>query len=130
VLLVLGHEPGSLAELFTVGRGSFLGELVAIAGGVPMFADHPRSYFLLSLETLLADPPDVALELRPGENLTHDQRAEIRQVWSTLGLDRTRVEVIDFDGILVPGPRVAESARTIQAALFRDLAAEKVRSRL
>lgn len=121
VLLALGHEANSLKDLTTVGGGTFLSELVAVAGGESMFGDHRMSYFVLSLESLLTDPPDVALELRPGERLSEEEREAIRRVWATLGLSRTRVEVITFDGVLVPGPRIAESARCLQAAIHPGL---------
>lgn len=123
VLLILGHEPGSLRDLYTMGRGSFLNELVFAAGGESMTAAHPRSYFNLSLETLLASPPEVALELRPGEPDTPALRAQAERPWRDLGLDDVMVAVITFDGAMIPGPRIAQTARHLQAALHPDLEA-------
>ncbi len=124
VLIVLGREPGVLKSLYTVGRGSFLNELVEIAGGEPQFVDHPRTYFNLSLETLLADPPDIALEIRPGEELDESAREAVAAPWRASGLD-VRVAIVTFDGAMIPGPRIAETARHFQAAIHPDLPRER-----
>jgi iron complex transport system substrate-binding protein len=120
-LLILGHAPGSLRDLYTMGRGSFLNELVSIAGGESMTAGHPRQYFNLSLETLLAEPPEVALELRPGEADTPRLHSEAERAWRELGLTAVRVAVVTFDGAMIPGPRIAQTAHHLQSALHPKL---------
>lgn len=115
VLLSLGHEPASLDGLYAVGNGGFLGELIAVAGGRNVFEDHPRAYFLLSLETLVAVRPEVVLELRPGEAVDEARRASLQGLWDRMLRSAPRVELLDFDGAMIPGPRIVETVR-----IFRD----------
>ena len=120
-LISLGHDPHSLENLYTVGARSFLGELLELAGAEHIYADSAQSYFLLSLETLSANRPEVVLEFRPGETIEAAERARLSELWRSIGAD-LRVEVLDFEALMIPGPRVAETARALRAALHPKFA--------
>ncbi|HEX9640112.1 MAG TPA: helical backbone metal receptor [Candidatus Krumholzibacteria bacterium] len=117
VLVSLGHEPESLDGLYAVGGGGFLGELVDIAGGTNIFADHPRAYLLLSLETLVAMAPEVVLELRPGQSVAPREREALQDLWAKLLRPAPRVVVVDFDGAMIPSPRMVETARIFRESI-------------
>lgn len=117
VLLSMGHTPGRLDELFTAGAGSFLNELVAAAGGNPQYGEHPRRYFRLGQEALLARPPDIVLELRPGDSTA--TAASLAGAWVGAGLGAVRVAAVVHEGAMVPGPRVLETAHAFAQALRR-----------
>lgn len=117
VVLSLGHEPDSLDGLYTVGGGTFLSELVEIAGGVNAFEDHRAGYFLLSMETLLSAAPSIAIELRPGESVSGERRGELEALWAHALADAPHVGVVEFDGAMIPGPRIAETARAFSAII-------------
>jgi ABC-type Fe3+-hydroxamate transport system substrate-binding protein len=118
VLLSLGHDPVALNRLWTVGSKSFLGELLTLAGGVPLYADSPLGYFEPSLESVLADPPDLVLELRPEEKWSQKRADELAAIWHEGGVS-CPVELVTFDGLLIPGPRIAQTARAFQDAIIR-----------
>lgn len=118
VLLVLGHAPGRLDNLIAVGPGTYLQDLVALVGGVP-FPRDGTAYRNLSVEALVARPPDVAIDLRPGAKATEADRENFEAAWRRLSIDTTRVAIVDFDGILIPGPRIDQSASALRDAIFR-----------
>jgi len=120
VLLSMGHAPGGLEGLWTVGPSSFLNELLVIAGGVPYLGEGGWGYRSLSREKLLADPPRLVLELRPGQTLDAPAKEALVDSWRKAGVE-VPVAVVTFDGLLVPGPRVGQSARALQRAMERAL---------
>ncbi len=118
VLLSLGHDPVALNRLWTVGSKSFLGELLTLAGGEPLYDDSPLGYFEPSLESVLANPPDLVLELRPEEEWSQKRAKELAAIWHKGGVS-CPVELVTFDGLLIPGPRIAQTARTFQDAILK-----------
>ncbi len=120
-LLSLGHDPGALTHLWSMGEGSFLLDLLEIAGGRAPFDEMPEGYFELGLERLMADPPELVIELRPGQGLSEAARAELVAVWRAQGVS-CPVEFVDFEGSLIPGPRIVQSVRALRAAMDRALA--------
>jgi iron complex transport system substrate-binding protein len=123
VLLVLGRQPDGVASLWTAGSGTFLTDLLSIAGGENIAADRGRDYFELSLEALVAAAPGVIVELRPGERIDAPELARTRELWRRAGLVDARVELCTFDGAQIPGPRVGTTARALFSALHPDVPA-------
>lgn len=62
VVLIVDRTPGTLRELYTATAGSYLAELVAIAGGRISVPADPRGYRRLSEEELVALDPDIILD--------------------------------------------------------------------
>ena len=66
VVLIVDRTPGTLRDLYTATDGSFLAELVAIAGGRIAAAPVKSGYAKLSKEDLLAIDPDIILDFIHG----------------------------------------------------------------
>ena len=69
VILIVEHTPGTLRDLYTATSGSFLAELVMLAGGrnvAPPAGRGSQGYGKLSKEDLLAIDPDVILDFTHG----------------------------------------------------------------
>lgn len=66
VVLIVDRTPGTLAELYTATGGSFLAELVAVAGGSSTAPNAADGYGKLSKEDLLAIDPDIILDFVHG----------------------------------------------------------------
>jgi iron complex transport system substrate-binding protein len=62
VVLIIDRTPGTLRDLYTATDGSFLAELVAIAGGRLVASPVETGYKKLSTEDLLATDPDIILD--------------------------------------------------------------------
>jgi len=110
VFLVIGREPGTLRQLHTVGPGSFLNDVLKLAGGDNVFGDLSLPYATVSKESLVERQPDVIIELH-GEGMTDEVRTErITQVWSAMSVlpavRQRRVHAIGSTYALMPSPRV------------------------
>jgi cobalamin transport system substrate-binding protein len=65
VLCVVDRTPGALRELYAVTEGSFLAELIAIAGGKTVGVASRLGYAKISQEALLTMNPDIVLDIMP-----------------------------------------------------------------
>lgn len=120
-LLVVGHEPGSLGEIFLAGPRSFLHELLVAAGGKNVVVDSSIPYPKYSKEAILQLNPEAILVLLPDADDTPATAAAERALWAELGylqaVKDDRVLVLTQDWIITPGPRMGEIARVFAAAL-------------
>lgn len=119
----VGRQPDRIAGLTTCGPGSFVDEIVHLAGGRNVFADADTLYPQPSLEALTARRPEVIIDLQPGVAPTPANLGRIRHDWDVLpslpAVRDHRVEVITDDSVLIPGPRVAAVAARFAQALHR-----------
>jgi iron complex transport system substrate-binding protein len=127
VLLVVGRSASSLTDLVAVGRGSYLHELVTVAGGVNVL-DVPGlpSYPRISMETVIRLAPDVIVDAGDmGDTVAeHVRRQPITEgLWKqqpAVAAVRTgAVHAVTSDAFVVPGPRMVEAAETL-ASWLRD----------
>jgi iron complex transport system substrate-binding protein len=121
VLVIVGRQPGTLTDLIAVGRGSYLNDLVSLAGGVnvlsdPSLPEYPR----VSMESVIRLAPDVIVDAGDmGETIEEHKRRQP----TTEGLWKRQVNVkasragdvhaVTSDAFVVPGPRVVEAAETM-----------------
>lgn len=107
VFVQISEEP-----LFTVGSGSFLTEIVRIAGGESVTKDVATAYPKLSKETAFAMRPDVILLSDSDDNKRPNP------VFASSPAVRTgRVYRINADIISRPGPRLIEALEQIERSL-------------
>jgi iron complex transport system substrate-binding protein len=66
VVLIVDRTPGTLRDLYTATGGSYLAELVEMAGGQIVVPPVERGYTKLSKEDLLAADPDIILDFIHG----------------------------------------------------------------
>lgn len=99
--------------LMAIGGGSFMSELVEIAGGHNIYADRREPSLVISFEDLLARNPDVVLA---GPVTAQQLRENPR--WQSLAAVRNH-HVLVYDTMLVarPSVRLGEAARSIALLL-------------
>ena len=116
VFIALGHVPGDWSGLMTSGPGTFLSEIVAKAGGSNVFADVATLWPKVSQESLVRRQPALVLDF---QTVAADaaRRAALAADWGKLGFGADRVRILDEDDLLKPGPRAAQSAARIAAAI-------------
>lgn len=114
VLLVLSRNPHTVDGIFTAGTGTFFDDLLKIAGATNWAAARGKGYFEAPLDLIVADPPDIVVEYAPAID---DSEEERERAWAALPGTPPEVRVIRFDGFMIPGPRVVESARALAEAL-------------
>lgn len=99
--------------LMTVGRGSYLSELAALAGGDNIYADRAEPSFPVALEDVIGRDPDIVLTTPAGRSrLLGDPR------WRGLRAVREG-RVLAFDTMLVsqPSTRMGEAAASLARLL-------------
>jgi len=118
VIFIVGRATDKLEGIVASGgRGSYLNELIAIAGGVNVLADSPLSYPKVSLEAILRLRPDVIIDMgdmADTVNVKEEHKQAVRKLWSARPeLRNTKVEPVASDIYVVPGPRMVDAARAI-----------------
>lgn len=123
-VFLVGRTPQRLEGMVAVGPGSYLGDLLRVAGGENVFEDAPTMYPKVSIEQLLARQPDVIFEMGDSvhEGLESKKyREDVLAVWAKLPALRAvtakRVFPLNDDIFVVPGPRFAEAAERLAQML-------------
>jgi len=101
------------APLISAGDGTFVGELLTLAGGRNIAGASPIKYPVFSLEQLLADDPAVILDAAdPGPVAT----AELQERWRSLpgatalrAMRTGRMISVGQGSFFRPGPRIIDS---------------------
>jgi len=122
VLLVAGRSPeaGAPRDIWAIGRGSWLSDLLDLLGAVNVVGDLRPGLPALSREGVAALRPDWIVELWPSSGLprTPSALAADWRAWPELeAVRRGRVRVLADERLLVPGPRLVEGARLLRDAL-------------
>ena len=125
-LVVVGHEPGSLQNLFVAASGSVHDALLGIAGGVNVMARTSVASARISTEEILRQNPEAILMLYPDASMSAEEKRRRVALWKPLSyLDavrRGRVTVLSADYMMIPGPRMGRIARDMEAALHAPAA--------
>ncbi len=114
VLFLLWHSPAQ-----TAGAGSFVDELITIAGGRNVFANAHTPWPEVSMEEIVRRDPDVLVIPSRGSTPVVSPAA-LAQLpgWRGLrGLRSGRIIIVDTDLFSRPGPRLADAARLLAGAL-------------
>ena len=121
VLVLVGRQPGTLSDLVGVGRGSYLNDLVSVAGGVNVL-DDPRlpEYPRISMETVIRLQPDLIVDAGDIGETEEDHRRRQplterlwRQQTHVKAAQANGIRAVTSDAFVVPGPRVIEVAETL-----------------
>ncbi len=121
VLLVVGRDQNALSGLYGAGPGSFLDELLTIAGGDNVLPPSVGKWPQLSLEGLLQYPPDLIIEFAPDGVDSPDELQQSRETWRSLPALQAardgRVHRLTGNHLLLPGPRLTLTVDALQRAL-------------
>jgi iron complex transport system substrate-binding protein len=110
VLLLLGISNDSMRELYGVGPKTFLGEMLALAGGQNILSENHAQYPKVSKEFIIHESPEVIIEVGPKNILSVEASKKRRQGWQIFSTIRAiknkNIHFIGSDYILIPGPRL------------------------
>lgn len=105
--------------LQTAGPGSFIDDAIRFAGGTNIAADTGEGYPEYSKEVLLQKDPDYYLAGR-SSGVTVEEISG-RPGYSALGAVKDgRVEIVNDDLIVRPGPRIVDGVREIAEAIHPE----------
>jgi iron complex transport system substrate-binding protein len=124
LVFIVGRSPGTLDNLIAVGKGSYLNELIEIAGGANALARTAMPYPKVSLESMIGVNPDVLVDMGDmAETLrvTEEHKRGVVALWSRYpalnAVQHGRVFAVASDIFVVPGPRVADAAEAFEKML-------------
>lgn len=125
-MIVVGRDvaSGRLSDLYLAGGGTFLGEMLVLAGGENVMDGTTVSYPMISLEGLLTLAPEVVIDLAPECADDPRKRTELAAAWSRHpeipAVRDGRVHVLVDPALLVPGPRFVETLERLASILNPD----------
>ena len=106
-------------SLYTIGKESFITDLIARAGGISATADLPTAYPKLSKETAFALNPDaIILSESP------DNQAPNDALKNSPAARNGKVFKINADLLSRPGPRIVDALEQIARALHPEIFSE------
>ena len=114
VIFLVGRTPGHLDGMVAVGKGSYLNELIAMAGGRNLMADSVVAYPKISLEGVVRLRPDVIIDMGDMADtvgVSDEHKRSVVALWKSRSDIPSRVYAVASDIFVVPGPRMAEAAR-------------------
>ncbi len=122
VLLTI-RSPDRLADITTAGRGSYLHEVIELAGGRNIFGELEIAYPQVTVEEIVARNPEVIIEAVPGADAA--AAAGMPDQWRTLStipaVRAGRIHVLTEDYVLIPSPRVVRLADRITGLLHPEV---------
>lgn len=102
----------------TTGRGTFIDQLLGVAGVTNVFGDLAQHWPTISLEELVRRDPDVLIVPTPPGAPDPLERYQGLPGWRDLRAVRAgRVLGLDGDVLERPGPRIGEAALLVQRAV-------------
>ncbi|MBX3308709.1 MAG: cobalamin-binding protein [Nitrospira sp.] len=117
VLYVLNSQP-----LISVGPGSFIHQMIGLAGGVNVAAQAGLAYPRLSMETVLKEDPEVLIF--PSGEVETVPRSEQQQWrrWDSLSaVKQQRFHEVSSNLLNRPGPRVIDGLEQLVRAIHPEL---------
>jgi len=124
LMFIVGRTPGRLDGMIAVGKGSFLNEVIRIAGGKNVLFDSPVTYPKISMEAVLRLAPDVIVDMGDmavTTGVTEEHKRSVVKLWESQpgvgAVAEKKVFAVAADIFVVPGPRVVEAAEAFAAML-------------
>jgi ABC-type Fe3+-hydroxamate transport system substrate-binding protein len=123
VVLVVSRTPGSLSDMYVATEGSYLIDLLTIAGARSVVKPAPAGYVNLSKEALLSLNPDVIIDLQHTAGSAMGEHAG--EVWNDLpelkAVHDKHVYELTDPMIVHPSQFVAHTAEVFERILHPEL---------
>ena len=116
VLYVINSQP-----LITVGPGSYIHQMIGLAGGLNIAAEAKAPYPRLTMETVLKEDPEILLFPRGSVETVSRSEQEAWRRWTTVTAVReSRLREVSADALNRPGPRVMEGLEALARAIHPE----------
>jgi iron complex transport system substrate-binding protein len=123
VLCVVGRVPGTLRDLHAATRGSFLDDLVGVAGGESIAPPTERGYGKMTKEAVVALNPEVIIDMVQGSkgNFGEDPIAVWRELPEIRAVQTGRIFPLRDTKVIHPSQFVGLTARTFARAIHPEV---------
>ena len=113
VLCVVDRVPGTLRDIYVATHGSFLDEIVSIAGGDPIAPQANTGYGKITKEAVLTLDPEVIIDMvqTPKGKLAENPMQVWRELSEVRAVQGNRVFPMGHETAIHPSQFVAETAR-------------------
>jgi iron complex transport system substrate-binding protein len=109
VLYVLNSQP-----LITVGPGSYIHQVIAMAGGSNIASQSTVPYPHLNMETVLKEDPEIIVfPIGKAEGIPPSEQQQWLRWTSLAAVKQGRLHQISADVLNRPGPRIVEGLETL-----------------
>lgn len=127
VLMVVSRAPGELRDMYVATQGSYLIDLVEIAGGKPITEAGRTGYSQISKEAVVSLNPEVILDLMPGPagRLSENPREAWRDLPELRAVRDGHVYVIREDFVAHASQFIAETAKLLARTLHPEAYPER-----
>ena len=116
VLYILNSHP-----LITVGPGSYIHQMIGLAGGINVAARAGVAYPRLSLETVLKEDPEVLVfPVGEVESVSPGEQQQWRQWNSLSAVKQQRFHEVSSNLLNRPGPRIVEGLEQLARAIHPE----------
>ncbi len=117
VLYVLNSQP-----LITVGPGSFIHQMIGLAGGINVAAQTGVAYPRLNMEAVLKENPEVLIfPSGEVETVSRSEQQQWRRWDSLSAVKQQRFHEVSSSLLNRPGPRVVEGLEQLARAIHPEL---------
>lgn len=117
VLYVLNSQP-----LITVGPGSFIHQMIELAGGINVAARATAPYPRLSMETVLKEDPEVLVfPVGDTESVPRSEQQQWRRWTSLSAVKHHRFHEVSSNLLNRPGPRIVKGLEQLATAIHPEL---------
>jgi iron complex transport system substrate-binding protein len=124
-LFIVGHDAGSLRQMYAAGPHSFVNEIITLCGGRNVMESAGMAYPLVSKERLIEEDPEVIVDSMPSDQSTKGMVENAKREWKKLAslkaVQQDHVFYLTKDEDLIPGPTVLGLAQTLNQ-IFKGIA--------
>ena len=122
VLCVVDRLPGTIRDLYTATRGSYLDELIRIAGGESIAPQGEQGYGKITKEAVLTLNPEVIIDMVQGSKGKFGE--DPVSVWNELAevqaVRNQRIYAVSDPSVIHPSQFVGQTARTFARVLHPE----------
>lgn len=114
----LWYEP-----LMSVGKGTMIGQIIELSGGINVTADCAEQYPQLSEEVIIEKNPEVMINSygHDAKKITPEEIAA-RKGWKEISfVKNNRIYTIDSDCLTIAGPRIVDGLEMMAGYLYPEL---------
>lgn len=122
VLCVIDRLPGTIRDIYTATRGSFIDELIQIAGGDPVAPPGQEGYGKITKEAVLSLNPEVIIDMVQGSKGKFGE--DPISVWDELSevdaVRNKRIYPMTDEWVIHPSQFVGQTAKTFARVLHPE----------
>jgi iron complex transport system substrate-binding protein len=122
VLCVVDRVPGTIRDLYTATRGSYLDELISIAGGESIAPQAEHGYGKINKEAVLTLNPEVIIDMVQGSkgNFGEDPIAVWNELAEVQAVREKRIYSMTDPSVIHPSQFVGQTAQVFAKALHPE----------